>query len=82
MVAASSLLTASFPVERRVGVQGTADVLMTAFGAAAGVSSGLAVKHRAYSDLASWGAWVAVVLGIAAAFMLVRNFRVTRRLTA
>ena len=81
VVAASSLLTASFPVERRVGVQGTADVLMTAFGTAAGVSSGLAVKHRAYSDLASWGAWVAVVLGIAAAFMLVRNFRVTRRIT-
>ncbi len=82
VVAASSLLTASFPVERRVSVQATADVLMTALGAAAGVSSGLAVEHRSYADLASWGAWVAVALGIAAAVMLVRNFRVTRRFTA
>jgi len=82
VVAASSLLTASFPQERRVSVQATADVLMTALGAAAGVSSGLAVEHRSYADLASWGAWVAVALGIAAAVMLVRNFRMTRRLTA
>lgn len=82
VVAASSLLTASFPLERRVSVQATADVLMTALGAAAGVSSGLAVEHRSYADLASWGAWVAVALGIAAVVMLVRNFRVTGRLTA
>ena len=81
VVAASSLLTASFPIERRVSVQATADVLMTALGAAAGVSSGLAVEHRSYADLASWGAWVAIALGIAAAVMLVRNFRATRRLT-
>ncbi|WP_419945312.1 MFS transporter [Candidatus Poriferisodalis sp.] len=81
VVAASSLLTASFTVERRVSVQATADVLMTALGAAAGVSSGLAVEHRSYADLASWGAWVAVALGIAAVAMLVRNFRMTRRLT-
>ena len=80
VVAASSLLTASFSVERRVSVQATADVLMTALGAAAGVSSGLAVEHRSYADLASWGAWVAVALGIAAVVMLVRNFRTTRRL--
>lgn len=82
VVSASSLLTASFPLERRVSVQATADVLMTALGAAAGVSSGLAVEHRSYADLASWGAWVAVALGIAAVVMLVRNFRVTRRFTA
>lgn len=82
VVAASSLLTASFPLERRVSVQATADVLMTALGAAAGVSSGLAVEHRSYADLANWGAWVAVALGIAAVIMLVRNFRVTRRFTA
>lgn len=81
VVAASSILTASFSVERRVSVQATADVLMTAFGAAAGVSSGLAVEHRSYGQLASWGAWVAVALGIAATVMLVRNFRTTRRLT-
>lgn len=82
VVSASSLLTASFPLERRVSVQATADVLMTALGAAAGVSSGLAVEHRSYGDLATWGAWVAVALGIAAVVMLVRNFRVTRRFTA
>ena len=82
VVAASSILTSSFSVERRVSVQATADVLMTALGAAAGVSSGLAVEHRSYADLASWGAWVAVALGIAAAVMLVRNFTMTRRLTA
>ncbi|WP_419842941.1 MFS transporter [Candidatus Poriferisodalis sp.] len=82
VVAASSLLTSSFPLERRISVQATADVLMTALGAAAGVSSGLAVEHRSYADLASWGAWAAVALGIAAAVMLMRNFSVTRRLTA
>ena len=82
VVSASSLLTASFPLERRVSVQATADVLMTALGAAAGVSSGLAVEHRSYAELASWGAWVAVALGIAAVVMLVRNLRVTGRLTA
>jgi len=82
VVSASSLLTASFPLERRVSVQATADVLMTALGASAGVSSGLAVEHRSYAELASWGAWVAVALGIAAVVMLVRNFRVTGRLTA
>ena len=81
VVSASALLTASFSLERRVGVQATADVLMTAFGAAAGVSSGLAVEHRSYADLATWGAWVAVALGAAAVVMLVRNFRLTRRLT-
>ena len=81
VVAASALLTASFPTERRVSVQATADVLMTALGAAAGVSSGLAVEHRSYAELASWGAWLAVALGIAAVVMLVRNFRMTRRLT-
>ena len=81
VVAASSLLTASFPLERRVSVQATADVLMTALGAAAGVSSGLAVEHRDYADLAHWGALVGVVLGVLAAIALVRHLRVTRRIT-
>ncbi len=81
VVAASSLLTASFPVERRVSVQATADVLMTALGAAAGVSAGLAVEQRSYADLANGGAWVAVALGIAAVVMAARNFRMSRRFT-
>lgn len=80
VVAASSLLTASFPVERRVSVQATADVLMTALGAAAGISSGLAVEHRDYADLARWGSWAGVLLGVLAAIALVRHLRVARRL--
>lgn len=75
VVAASSLLTASFPIERRVSVQATADVLMTALGAAAGVSSGLAVERRDYGDLASWGAYVALALGIVAFVAVVRKIR-------
>ena len=81
VVAASSLLTASFPVERRVSVQATADVLMTALGAAAGISSGLAVEHRDYADLARWGSWAGVLLGVLAAIALVRHLRVARRIT-
>ncbi len=81
VVSASSLLTASFPVERRVSVQATADVLMTALGAAAGVSSGLAVEHRDYADLAHWGALVGLLLGVLAAMALVRHVRVTRRVS-
>ena len=81
VVAASSLLTASFPVERRVSVQATADVLMTALGAAAGVSSGLAVEHRDYSDLAHWGTLVGLVLGVLATMALVRHLRATRRVS-
>ena len=76
VVAASSLLTASFSVERRVSVQATADVLMTALGAAAGVGSGLAVEHRDYGDLAQWGTIVALTLAVVAVVGVVRRIRV------
>ena len=79
VVASSSLLTASFPLHQRVSAQATADVLMSASGAVAGVGSGLAVEHRAYGDLANWGTWISLALAAVAAVALMRHLRVTRR---
>ncbi|HCB37272.1 MAG TPA: MFS transporter [Acidimicrobiaceae bacterium] len=67
IVAGSSLLTASFPVQRRVGVQATADVLMTTAGAAAGIVSGLTVEQRGYDVLSRWGVVFSLLLGALAA---------------
>ena len=71
-------MTASFPAHERVGVQATADVLMTATGAAAGISSGLIVEERSFEDLAHWAFFVAIGLGVLAAMAIVRRVRVGR----
>lgn len=81
VVAGSSLLTASFVLSERVGVQATADVLMTALGAAAGVSSGLVVEERSFHDLAHWATFVAIGLAVVAALAVGRRFRIDRRAT-
>ena len=69
-------MTEAFPPEVRVATQSTADVLMTATGAAAGISSGLAVEQRSYHDLAHWAALVSVFLAVVAAVAVVQNSRI------
>lgn len=64
VVAGSALLTASFPVEQRVSVQATADVLMTALGASAGVLAGIAYDAWGFNNLAWIGLVVAIALGV------------------
>ncbi len=76
LVAGSALMTEAFPPEVRVATQSTADVLMTATGAAAGISSGLAVEQRSYHDLAHWAALVSVFLAVVAAVAVVQNSRI------
>ena len=76
VVAGSSLLTASFELGERVGVQATADVLMTATGAIAGISSGAAVEQRGFGDLAHFATFVGVGLGVIAALAVLRRYRV------
>ena len=61
IVAGSALLTGSFPPEFRVPVQGLADLVMTASGAAAGLASGLVVTWAGFSSLSHWSG----VLGLA-----------------
>lgn len=62
VIAGSSLLTESFPIEQRVGVQGTADLAMSGFGATGGLVSGAIVAVRSYADLGRYAVVLAVVL--------------------
>ncbi|MBA4812408.1 MAG: MFS transporter [Acidimicrobiales bacterium] len=81
LVAGSALMTQAFPTEVRVATQSTADVLMTATGAAAGISSGLAVEQRSYHDLAHWAALVSVCLAVVAAIAVIQGARVRETVT-
>lgn len=54
MVAGSALLTDSFPFGSRVQVQGLADLVMTASGAIAGLSSGIIVAWAGFRSLGHW----------------------------
>ena len=72
LVAGSALMTEAFEPEVRVATQATADVLMTATGAAAGVASGLAVEQRSYHDLAHWATFLSIFLAVVAAIAVVQ----------
>lgn len=76
LVAGSALMTEAFEPEVRVATQATADVLMTATGAAAGVASGLAVEQRSYHDLAHWATFLSIFLAVVAAIAVVQGSRV------
>ena len=65
IIAASGLLTESFPVEQRASVQGAGDMCMMAFGAVAGISAGAIVAYRSYLDLNLAAAILGVVLVVA-----------------
>ena len=67
LVAGSSLLTSSFSVEERVGVQGAADLLMVGSGAAAGMIAGVVVDGVGYHSLSHWAGIGSLSLVLAAA---------------
>jgi MFS family permease len=62
VIAASGLLTESFPVAQRASVQGAGDLCMAGFGALAGISAGGIVAARSYHDLNMGAAVLGVVL--------------------
>ncbi|MCP4228376.1 MAG: MFS transporter [Actinomycetia bacterium] len=72
VIAGSSLLTESFPVEQRVSVQGTADLAMSGFGAAGGLISGLVVTVRSYAELGRYALAFGVVLLVATLWHWIR----------
>lgn len=72
MVAGSALLTASSPLERRVGVQATADFLMMLTGAAAGVTAGLVVEVYGFHDLSHWAGFLAIAVAAASIWAVIR----------
>ena len=65
IIAASGLLTESFPVEQRASVQGAGDMCMMAFGAVAGISAGAIVAYRSYLDLNLAAAILGAILVVA-----------------
>lgn len=77
LIAGSSLLTNSFPASQRVEVQGTADFLMAAGAAAAGLPSGAIFGWAGYHSLSRWAGMGSLILVVAAAgaFALARSSR-------
>lgn len=67
VVAASSLLVATFPLEQRVGVQGVGDLAMIGSGAVAGVTAGALYTFLGYSGVNSGNAGFGVLLILATA---------------
>jgi len=66
MIGGSSLLTDAFPIEQRVGVQGTADLVMSFCGGIAGLSAGFIRQAVGYHMLANLGDVAAMVMVVAA----------------
>ena len=74
VIAGSSLLTESFPVEQRVSVQGAADLAMSGFGAIGGLVSGLVVAVRSYAELGHYTVGLSVALLAAAGWYQLRGW--------
>ena len=68
IIAASGLLTESFPVEQSASIQGAGDMCMMGFGAVAGISAGAIVSYRSYLDLNLAAAILGVVLVLGVLF--------------
>ncbi len=75
VVAASSLLTSSVPLDKRVQVQGTADFLMVAAGASAGLTAGIVIDRFGYHDLSHNAGLIGIALVIVASVSLATNGR-------
>jgi len=75
VIAGSALLTESFPISDRVGVQGAADLTMSAFGAIGGLSSGVIVTSHGYGNLSHTAAIFTVVLLVATVVKLITDWR-------
>jgi MFS family permease len=73
MVSGSAMLTASTPTECRVGVQATADFLMTLGGASAGITSGLVVENYGFHYLSHWAGFVAIGLAVISVWAVVQR---------
>ncbi len=70
MIAGSSLLTGAFPAHERANVQGTADFIMVASGAVAGLASGVIVEASSFHSLSHWAGVAALSLVAAACYPL------------
>ncbi|MDH4147191.1 MAG: MFS transporter [Acidimicrobiia bacterium] len=70
MLGGSSLLTESIPLAERVSVQGSADLIMSFCGGAAGLSAGVIRQAVGYHMLANLGDAAAAVLLVAAFWYL------------
>ena len=73
VIAGSSLLTDSFPIEHRVGVQGAADLMMSGAGAIAGLLSGAIVSLRGYPELGRSAVVISALLGVAVIWQWTQN---------
>jgi MFS family permease len=73
VVAASTLLTASVPLEKRVEVQGTADLLMVGAGASAGLTSGIVIEQFGYHDLSHNAGLIGVALSVLAVMSMLKR---------
>lgn len=72
MVAGSTLLTETVPLELRASAQGLSDLVMGLAGASAGALSGVVVSAWEFSGLA----WVAAIATLPLAFLLVNQRRI------
>jgi MFS family permease len=77
VVAASSLLVATFPIEQRVGVQGVGDLAMIGAGALAGLTSGVLYTFLGYGGVntGNAGFGVLLVLATAVTYLMIRRQR-------
>lgn len=73
LIAGSSLLTGSFPVERRVLIQGSADLIMGAGGASAGLLAGVVYEWGSFHALSHSAALAAVALSVYALWRIIRT---------
>lgn len=78
LIGGSALLTESVPVDERVAVQGSADLMMSLCGALASFSSGFIREAWGYHVLAQLGMLAAGVLAVAAVSALQSNRRSAR----
>lgn len=75
LIAGSSLLTAAVPLAERVGVQGAADLGMSAAGTAASLGAGVVYQLRGFESLSHGAGLAAVAITAAAILALLRRRR-------
>ena len=75
LVAGSSLLTGAFAVDRRVAVQGGADLVMSGGGALASLTAGIVYELGDYHDLSHYAGLLALGLTAYAAWRMLRADR-------
>lgn len=71
LIAGSALLTASFPTVERVVIQGTSDLVMSASGAMAALTAGIAYGLGGYHNLSHYAGLAALALGGYAVWRLI-----------